>query len=72
MNFTETKISIGVGITEEERLRHALAMSICSPGLNPQNVFLLLIAILKQQFPNDTQSMPRRSESLSRSLVLTD
>lgn len=56
MKLAEHRITIGVGLTEEERLRHALGMSIRSPGLNPQNVFLLLVTLLKQQFPDDKKA----------------
>lgn len=44
---------ISTGLSESERLRELLWQSIQSPGLNPENTFLLLATLLEREFPEE-------------------
>jgi hypothetical protein len=44
---------ISTGLSDSERLRELLWQSIRSPGLNPENTFLLLATLLEREFPEE-------------------
>lgn len=64
-----TKRTGSTGLTESERLHELLYQSIKSPGLNPENTFLLLATLLEQEFPEEPGEDLKKKSRAFRLLV---